>query len=179
MILYNTESEWLQLLASVHPQWCDTFSVTGCCCVLFFSSDDIDHRSSHTNIAQASSVPFAPPQMPVSASMPWLGSGQTSMGASVVRVSVLHKHHWNGSWRLRSSAVSRRVQCCRLQTYFAYILMSAAESLQSAGPSQFSFHLMFVILFNILLMSTKQLACWVYAGWYTQEVCLYGRDGLS
>ncbi|XP_035538260.1 dmX-like protein 2 isoform X3 [Morone saxatilis] len=48
------------------------------------SSDDIDHRSSHTNIAQASSVPFAPPQMQVSASMPWLGSGQTSMGASVI-----------------------------------------------------------------------------------------------
>ncbi|XP_047436100.1 dmX-like protein 2 isoform X4 [Mugil cephalus] len=48
------------------------------------SSDDIDHRSSHTNIAQASSVPFAPPQMAVSASMPWLGSGQTSMGASVI-----------------------------------------------------------------------------------------------
>uniref|UniRef100_A0A665UUG2 Dmx-like 2 n=1 Tax=Echeneis naucrates TaxID=173247 RepID=A0A665UUG2_ECHNA len=48
------------------------------------SSDDIDHRSSHTNIAQASSVPFAPPQMPVSASMPWLGSGQTTMGASVI-----------------------------------------------------------------------------------------------
>ncbi|XP_012772422.2 dmX-like protein 2 isoform X1 [Maylandia zebra] len=48
------------------------------------SSDDVDHRSSHTNIAQASSVPFAPPQMPVSASMPWLGSGQTSMGASVI-----------------------------------------------------------------------------------------------
>uniref|UniRef100_A0A8C4P044 Dmx-like 2 n=1 Tax=Dicentrarchus labrax TaxID=13489 RepID=A0A8C4P044_DICLA len=48
------------------------------------SSDDIDHRSSHTNIAQASSAPFAPPQMQVSASMPWLGSGQTSMGASVI-----------------------------------------------------------------------------------------------
>ncbi|XP_058485257.1 dmX-like protein 2 isoform X6 [Solea solea] len=48
------------------------------------SSDDADHRSSHTNIAQTSSVPFAPPQMPVSASMPWLGSGQTSMGASVI-----------------------------------------------------------------------------------------------
>ncbi|XP_008287675.1 dmX-like protein 2 isoform X2 [Stegastes partitus] len=48
------------------------------------SSDDIDHRSSQTNIAQTSSVPFAPPQMPVSASMPWLGSGQTSMGASVI-----------------------------------------------------------------------------------------------
>uniref|UniRef100_UPI0037E8A65A dmX-like protein 2 isoform X5 n=1 Tax=Semicossyphus pulcher TaxID=241346 RepID=UPI0037E8A65A len=48
------------------------------------SSDDIDYRSSQTNIAQASSVPFAPPQMPVSASMPWLGSGQTSMGASVI-----------------------------------------------------------------------------------------------
>ncbi|XP_074521730.1 dmX-like protein 2 isoform X8 [Halichoeres trimaculatus] len=48
------------------------------------SSDDIDHRSSQTNIAQASSVPFAPPQIPVSASMPWLGTGQTSMGASVI-----------------------------------------------------------------------------------------------
>ncbi|KAF7662202.1 hypothetical protein LDENG_00243090 [Lucifuga dentata] len=48
------------------------------------SSDDIDPRSSHTNIAQASTVPFAPPQMPVSASMPWLGTGQTSMGASVI-----------------------------------------------------------------------------------------------
>uniref|UniRef100_A0A671XSN3 Dmx-like 2 n=1 Tax=Sparus aurata TaxID=8175 RepID=A0A671XSN3_SPAAU len=40
--------------------------------------DDFDKES-------RSSVPFAPPQMPVSASMPWLGSGQTSMGASVVR----------------------------------------------------------------------------------------------
>ncbi|KAL7879312.1 hypothetical protein AOLI_G00102860 [Acnodon oligacanthus] len=48
-----------------------------------YSSDD-DYRSSHTNIAQASAGPFAPPPMPVSASMPWLGSGQTSMGASVI-----------------------------------------------------------------------------------------------
>ncbi|KAM4602401.1 dmX-like protein 2 [Polymixia lowei] len=48
------------------------------------SSDDADYRSSHTNIAQASAAPFAPPQMPVSSSMPWLGSGQTSMGASVI-----------------------------------------------------------------------------------------------
>ncbi|KAM9765407.1 dmX-like protein 2 isoform 3-T3 [Menidia menidia] len=48
------------------------------------SSDDADHRSSHTNIAQASSVSFAQQQMSVSASMPWLGSGQTSMGASVI-----------------------------------------------------------------------------------------------
>ncbi|TKS69607.1 DmX-like protein 2 [Collichthys lucidus] len=45
------------------------------------SSDDIDHRSSHTNIAQASSAPFAPPQMPVSASMPWLGSGTDQHGS--------------------------------------------------------------------------------------------------
>uniref|UniRef100_A0AAR2LWS5 RAVE complex protein Rav1 C-terminal domain-containing protein n=1 Tax=Pygocentrus nattereri TaxID=42514 RepID=A0AAR2LWS5_PYGNA len=50
------------------------------------SSDD-DYRSSHTNIAQASAGPFAPPPMPVSASMPWLGSGQTSMGASVVHMT--------------------------------------------------------------------------------------------
>uniref|UniRef100_A0A8C5AAZ5 Dmx-like 2 n=1 Tax=Gadus morhua TaxID=8049 RepID=A0A8C5AAZ5_GADMO len=48
------------------------------------SSDDVDYRSSHTNIAQASSSPFAPQQIAVSASMPWLGSGQTSMGASVI-----------------------------------------------------------------------------------------------
>lgn len=48
------------------------------------SSDDVDYRSSHTNIAQASTGPFAPQQMAASSSMPWLGSGQTSMGASVV-----------------------------------------------------------------------------------------------
>ncbi|XP_063044678.1 dmX-like protein 2 [Engraulis encrasicolus] len=55
------------------------------------SSDDVDYRSSHTNIAQASSgggggssAPFVPPQIAASASMPWLGSGQTSMGASVI-----------------------------------------------------------------------------------------------
>ncbi|XP_061596191.1 dmX-like protein 2 isoform X2 [Cololabis saira] len=47
------------------------------------SSDDIDHRSSHTNIAQTSAS-FTSPPMSVSASMPWLGSGQTSMGASVI-----------------------------------------------------------------------------------------------
>lgn len=74
---------------SVRPQWCNIFSVMVLpLCFVLCSSDDIDHRSSHTNIAQASSVPFAPPQMPVSASMPWLGSGQTSMGASVVRISL-------------------------------------------------------------------------------------------
>lgn len=82
-----------QLWVSVHHPCCNhfskTFSVTGYSSVLFYSSDDIDHRSSHTNIAQASSVPFAPPQMPVSASMPWLGSGQTSMGASVVWIYAL------------------------------------------------------------------------------------------
>uniref|UniRef100_A0A8C1VT33 Dmx-like 2 n=1 Tax=Cyprinus carpio TaxID=7962 RepID=A0A8C1VT33_CYPCA len=48
------------------------------------SSDDVDYRSSHTNIAQASASPFAPQQMAASSSMPWLGSGQTSMGASVI-----------------------------------------------------------------------------------------------
>ncbi|XP_015198420.2 dmX-like protein 2 isoform X3 [Lepisosteus oculatus] len=48
------------------------------------SSDDLDHRSSHTNIAQASAPHFASTQIPASASMPWLGSGQTSMGASVI-----------------------------------------------------------------------------------------------
>uniref|UniRef100_A0AAV2LT10 RAVE complex protein Rav1 C-terminal domain-containing protein n=1 Tax=Knipowitschia caucasica TaxID=637954 RepID=A0AAV2LT10_KNICA len=52
------------------------------------SSDDVDYRSSQTNISHTGSTPFAPAQMPVatsvSASMPWLGSGQTSMGASVI-----------------------------------------------------------------------------------------------
>ncbi|XP_052007916.1 dmX-like protein 2 isoform X1 [Xyrauchen texanus] len=48
------------------------------------SSDDVDYRSSHTNIAQASAGHFAPQQMAASSSMPWLGSGQTSLGASVI-----------------------------------------------------------------------------------------------
>ncbi|TRY93847.1 hypothetical protein DNTS_023768, partial [Danionella cerebrum] len=48
------------------------------------SSDDVDYRSSHTNIAQASTGPFAPQQMAPSSSMPWLGTGQTSLGASVI-----------------------------------------------------------------------------------------------
>uniref|UniRef100_A0A673L8V3 DmX-like protein 2 n=1 Tax=Sinocyclocheilus rhinocerous TaxID=307959 RepID=A0A673L8V3_9TELE len=48
------------------------------------SSDDVDYRSSHTNISQASAGPFAPQQMAASSSMPWLGSGQTSMGSSVI-----------------------------------------------------------------------------------------------
>lgn len=63
------------------------------------SSDDVDYRSSHTNIAQASSAtPFAPPQISASASMPWLGSGQTSMGASVVRDSW-HSDHMLKAWQ--------------------------------------------------------------------------------
>lgn len=49
--------------------------------LLVLSSDDTDYRSSHTNIAQAS----APPLISASPSMPWLGSGQTSTGANVVR----------------------------------------------------------------------------------------------
>ncbi|XP_028970574.1 dmX-like protein 2 isoform X1 [Esox lucius] len=50
------------------------------------SSDDVDYRSSHTNISQASSTPshFAPKDVSASASMPWLGTGQTTMGASVI-----------------------------------------------------------------------------------------------
>uniref|UniRef100_A0A665V3P3 Dmx-like 2 n=1 Tax=Echeneis naucrates TaxID=173247 RepID=A0A665V3P3_ECHNA len=46
--------------------------------------DKESRRSDSGQITKASSVPFAPPQMPVSASMPWLGSGQTTMGASVI-----------------------------------------------------------------------------------------------
>ena len=73
------------------------FQLTLIPCSPFFSSDDVDYRSSHTNIAQASSAPaFAPPQqIPGSASMPWLGSGQTSMGASVVRDSPHTDHMLN------------------------------------------------------------------------------------
>ncbi|XP_053355875.1 dmX-like protein 2 isoform X3 [Clarias gariepinus] len=63
------------------------------------SSED-DYRSSHTNIAQSSSAPFAPPPMPVSASMPWLGSGQTSMGAS-----VLVKRNLNNVKRMTSHPI--------------------------------------------------------------------------
>ncbi|XP_035251721.1 dmX-like protein 2 isoform X3 [Anguilla anguilla] len=60
------------------------------------SSDDVDYRSSHTNIAQAS----APPLIPASASMPWLGSGQTSMGAN-----VLIKRNLNNVKRMTSHPI--------------------------------------------------------------------------
>lgn len=150
-------------------RWCDIFSATVC---LFSSSDDVDHRSSHTNIAQASSVPFAPPQMPVSASMPWLGSGQTSMGASVVRASVLHTHTHTTqtgprqrcslslSLSLPVSAASSRVQRRRLQPDFSCISTSAAEPLQAAGPSvQLPLCLFNSYQYPAELMPTKQLAC--------------------
>lgn len=159
--MYKTEPERLELLASVRPQWCDTFSVTVCCRVWFFSSDDTDHRSSHTNIAQASSVPFAPPQMPVSASMPWLGSGQTSMGASVVRISVLHKHHPNGSWRLclvlRSADVLSAVVCSLTLAHFK--LCSGISAVCRTLALQFPLDVFNSYQYSAELMSTKQLAC--------------------
>ncbi|XP_028679377.1 dmX-like protein 2 isoform X1 [Erpetoichthys calabaricus] len=64
------------------------------------SSDDLDHRSSHTNIAQASAPPFSSSQIPASASMPWLGSGQTSTGAN-----VLMKRNLNNVKRITSHPV--------------------------------------------------------------------------
>ncbi|KAI1904061.1 hypothetical protein AGOR_G00001800 [Albula goreensis] len=60
------------------------------------SSDDVDYRSSHTNIAQAS----APPPIPASVSMPWLGSGQTSTGAN-----VLMKRNLNNVKRMTSHPI--------------------------------------------------------------------------
>ncbi|KAJ8249356.1 hypothetical protein GJAV_G00233900 [Gymnothorax javanicus] len=60
------------------------------------SSDDVDYRSSHTNIAQAS----APALIPPSSSMPWLGSGQTSTGAN-----VLIKRNLNNIKRMTSHPI--------------------------------------------------------------------------
>ncbi|KAM4678589.1 dmX-like protein 2 isoform 1-T1 [Discoglossus pictus] len=54
------------------------------------SSDDLDFRGSTSAIPQANVASFSLGQMQSSASMPWLGSGQTSTGAGVLMKRNLH-----------------------------------------------------------------------------------------
>lgn len=75
---------------------------------------------------------------------------------------------------LRSADVFSAAVCCLISVYFKHCSeISAVCRTLTVHPILNSYQ------YAAELMSTKQLACWVYAGWYTQEVCLYGSDGLS
>ncbi|XP_059769285.1 dmX-like protein 2 isoform X2 [Balaenoptera ricei] len=54
------------------------------------SSDDIDYRGSTTALYQPSATSHSASQVHPSSSLPWLGSGQTSIGASVLMKRNLH-----------------------------------------------------------------------------------------
>ncbi|KAM6182021.1 dmX-like protein 2 isoform 4-T4 [Erethizon dorsatum] len=54
------------------------------------SSDDVDYRGSTTTLYQPSAVAHPASQAHPPSSMPWLGSGQTSTGASVLMKRNLH-----------------------------------------------------------------------------------------
>ncbi|XP_010179276.1 PREDICTED: dmX-like protein 2 isoform X3 [Mesitornis unicolor] len=64
------------------------------------SSDDIDFRGSTTTLTQSTAPSFGVSQIQPSASMPWLGSGQTSTGAG-----VLIKRNLNNVKRMASHPV--------------------------------------------------------------------------
>ncbi|KAM5235802.1 dmX-like protein 2 isoform 1-T1 [Ctenodactylus gundi] len=54
------------------------------------SSDDVDYRGSTTTLYQPSTAPHPTSQAHPPSSLPWLGSGQTSTGASVLMKRNLH-----------------------------------------------------------------------------------------
>uniref|UniRef100_A0A8C3YKV6 Dmx like 2 n=1 Tax=Catagonus wagneri TaxID=51154 RepID=A0A8C3YKV6_9CETA len=54
------------------------------------SSDDIDYRGSTTTLYQPSAASYSASQVHPPSSLPWLGSGQTSTGASVLMKRNLH-----------------------------------------------------------------------------------------
>ncbi|XP_042108396.1 dmX-like protein 2 isoform X4 [Ovis aries] len=54
------------------------------------SSDDIDYRGSTTTLYQPTATSYSASQVHPSSSLPWLGSGQTSTGASVLMKRNLH-----------------------------------------------------------------------------------------
>ncbi|XP_078386345.1 dmX-like protein 2 isoform X4 [Cetorhinus maximus] len=65
------------------------------------SSDDLDHRST-VSTSQTSTTHFGSSQLSTSSSMPWLGSGQTSTGAT-----VLIKRNLNNVKRMTSHPAHR------------------------------------------------------------------------
>lgn len=67
-----------QFSLAVDPRAKSSLSVTP------HSSDDVDYRGSTTTLYQPSTAAHSASQAHPPPSMPWLGSGQTSTGASVV-----------------------------------------------------------------------------------------------
>nr|XP_014347443.1 PREDICTED: dmX-like protein 2 isoform X3 [Latimeria chalumnae] len=54
------------------------------------SSDDLEHRSTSSGASQPNAPAFGASQLPTSSSMPWLGSGQTNTGATILLKRNLH-----------------------------------------------------------------------------------------
>uniref|UniRef100_A0A452UYQ3 Dmx like 2 n=1 Tax=Ursus maritimus TaxID=29073 RepID=A0A452UYQ3_URSMA len=88
------------VLASTHDvQELDVTSLLACQSYIWIgeeydreskSSDDIDYRGSTTTLYQPSAAPYSASQVHPPSSLPWLGSGQTSTGASVLMKRNLH-----------------------------------------------------------------------------------------
>ncbi|XP_021549736.1 dmX-like protein 2 isoform X8 [Neomonachus schauinslandi] len=88
------------VLASTHDiQELDVTSLLACQSYIWIgeeydreskSSDDIDYRGSTTTLYQASATGYSAGQVRPPSPLPWLGSGQTSTGASVLMKRNLH-----------------------------------------------------------------------------------------
>ncbi|XP_040824651.1 dmX-like protein 2 isoform X12 [Ochotona curzoniae] len=88
------------VLASTHDvQELDVTSLLACQSYIWIgeeydreskSSDDVDYRGSTTTLYQPSATPHPASQAHPPSSLPWLGSGQTSTGASVLMKRNLH-----------------------------------------------------------------------------------------
>ncbi|XP_021567619.1 dmX-like protein 2 isoform X4 [Carlito syrichta] len=88
------------VLASTHDvQELDVTSLLACQSYIWIgeeydreskSSDDIDYRGSTTTLYQPSATSYSASQAHPPSSLPWLGSGQTSTGASVLMKRNLH-----------------------------------------------------------------------------------------
>ncbi|KAF6351127.1 Dmx like 2 [Rhinolophus ferrumequinum] len=88
------------VLASTHDvQELDVTSLLACQSYMWIgeeydreskSSDDIDYRGSTTTLYQPSAPSYSASQVHPPSSLPWLGSGQTSTGASVLMKRNLH-----------------------------------------------------------------------------------------
>uniref|UniRef100_A0A8D2FA89 Dmx like 2 n=2 Tax=Theropithecus gelada TaxID=9565 RepID=A0A8D2FA89_THEGE len=88
------------VLASTHDvQELDVTSLLACQSYIWIgeeydreskSSDDVDYRGSTTTLYQPSATSYSASQVHPPSSLPWLGSGQTSTGASVLMKRNLH-----------------------------------------------------------------------------------------
>ncbi|XP_055135111.1 dmX-like protein 2 isoform X12 [Symphalangus syndactylus] len=88
------------VLASTHDvQELDVTSLLACQSYIWIgeeydreskSSDDVDYRGSTTTLYQPSATSYSTSQVHPPSSLPWLGSGQTSTGASVLMKRNLH-----------------------------------------------------------------------------------------